>query len=175
MIRLFAPLLLVALTLPMPAEGQVEFRANKTDEFTGFRRITTEFVQVEVQEEGDGSPLNNTASVSVICIREEGGKKPVFGLILGSLTDFWSFRNAETAYFLVDGERFKAQAGMVEPLSKEMSTGVIFEAVGVDFAPDLLSAISDASKVRMQVNGYEFDITEAVDNELKAVRRELRK
>lgn len=146
-----------------PALGQAELTQNKTDEFTGNKIVQTAFQSVEVQERGDESLYSQDASV----FYNEG----TWALVLTTTSDSWALLGEDTAYFLVDGERFERD--LVNGEREVQDGGSVYEQNVVLLNEEIRTAIATAEEVRMKTGSYVFDISEAVDNEIQTIAREL--
>jgi hypothetical protein len=146
-----------------PALGQAELTQNKTVEFTGNKIIQTAYQSVEVQERGDESLYRQVVSV----FYNEG----TWGLLLETTSDSWVLLGEDTAYFLVDGERFERR--LVSADREVQDGGSVYERKGVPLNEEIRTAIATAEEVRMKTGSYVFDISEAVDNEIQTIQAEL--
>jgi hypothetical protein len=156
-------ILILFAALASPALGQVEMRQNRTDEFTGDKIIQTRFVPIDVQSTGDELLYRHESSL----FYNEGK----WFLVFSTTSDSWAFLDADTAYFLIDGERFERDLMSTDRNVRD--GGSVAEQNAVVLDEEIRSAMAQSESVRMKANQYVFDISAAVDEEIQAIANEL--
>lgn len=165
-------LFIIFLSLFLVGSAQAQDRfidKNEVDEFTGQKTVLSVSVEMEVLEAEPGTDLVYHKGY-VAYTQLEG--ESVYFMVLSTASESWIFLGAETAYFLVDGERYKTP--LFETERETMGRGVSHNLAAY-LNQDIRSALRNAENVRMKVGEYVFNVTDVVDDELEAVEREVRR
>lgn len=143
----------------------VEFMVDETDEFTGDVKVITAPEKVILEEEGKTTLQNHRASAGYVGNVDSGdGAQTIIYLITTSESE--AFQDRGKAYFLIEGERFEAQA-MVDS-RESLKNKKMKEVISIHLKdPLMLANMVSANSIRMKLNGYVFDLT-GIDQKLSA-------
>lgn len=146
--------------------GQERFiDKNEVDEFTGQRTVLSQTVGITVLQRGQGNLWYHKGWVAYT----EGSSDYTYLLLFSTASDGWIFLDTDTAYFLVDGQRF--EKSLIDVEREVMDGGSISHNMVVRLNRQFRNALRDASEVKVKMGRYVLDVTAVVDDELRAVER----
>jgi hypothetical protein len=93
-----------------------------------------------------------------------------WALIFTSGSESWAFLDDDTAYFLIDGKR---QEAMFARGDREVDGGDVTEQNIVVLDKSFRAQLKNAETVRVKIGQHVLDITEAVDEEIRLVERNI--
>jgi len=147
------------------AQDPSEFiKENRVDEFTGDKVVKSQTTEIVVEQNKADEDVR-TAGSWVVYVNG------TYGLFLGVVSDNYNYVTVDDAYFVIDGERYKANA---ETVSRDVDTNGgyrVFEQLVITLDKELRTALETATKSRVKVGQIIYNITDAVDDEVWAVER----
>jgi hypothetical protein len=138
---------LFALFLTAPASGQDLCEA-ETDEFTGDTTVQCEYDRLPVEEHPQH--YLDWSRVAVLTAND------TYILAFGTKSESWNFLNTDTAYALIDGERY--EWNLYEIRTEADGPGVR-EVHGIAINASDLAAVAEASRIRVKFGGAVFNLT----------------